>query len=641
MKVRLKLLLIVGLLLWAELAAAQVVEVRDSNLRKAVQEALALPDGSPVTQQDMETLKDLRAPNREIADLTGLEYAVNLTRLDLFRNAIVDISPLSQLTKLTGFNLWSNRIVDISPLRNLTKLRNIILARNEIVDISPLAGLTNLVSLDISSNRIVDFSSLANLVNLEKLRIDDNEGTDISALQGLNLIEFHYDSICDIGPLGLTVRERIENRNFPSVFSAWAGIGWSSVTNLPNLSGTEQLALHDLFFSVPHFGLSFVKQGEIWTIMGIMEKAQAQWEAFVDLNPNMIFIVEIRMRDAFSNYLPADSPFWVTDAAGNRVVAVQHTIDPNLFLIDFTHPDMQDMIVNRTIALSKCGLYDGVFFDWWSETGVVLADSNVGWKDGYRGLEAEQRARDNIIQRIRAEVSPDFLIMGNGNRRTFPRNAHYMNGSFMETLRDDPGGYTHEGLREIESTLSWLEENLREPQVNCLEGWGIPTEPPDSPANRRWMRLFTAMSLTHSDGYVLYTAGTNHDHYWYDFWDADLGRPVGGKGQTLGEVEGLFIREFTEGWAVYNRSGAVQSVSLPGLGTPVSDRPEGISATHQLPDLDGEMYLKIMVDRNDDGVVNVLDLILVAGGLGTPSGDVNQDGVTNILDLTLVAQQFE
>ena len=50
------------------------------------------------------------------------------------------------------------------------------------------------------------------------------------------------------------------------------------------------------------------------------------------------------------------------------VVAIQHTINPNLFLIDFTHPDVQDMIVNRTIALSKCGLYDGVFFDWWSET---------------------------------------------------------------------------------------------------------------------------------------------------------------------------------------------------------------------------------------------------------------------------------
>ena len=70
-----------------------------------------------------------------------------------------------------------------------------------------------------------------------------------------------------------------------------------------------------------------------------------------------------------------------------------------------------------------------------------------------------------------------------------------------------PGGYSHDGLKEIESTLSWLEENLRSPQINCLEGWGIPAEPPDSPENQRWMRVITTLSLTHSDGYVMYNTG--------------------------------------------------------------------------------------------------------------------------------------
>ena len=56
-----------------------------------------------------------------------------------------------------------------------------------------------------------------------------------------------------------------------------------------------------------------------------------------------------------------------------------------------------------------------------------------------------------------------------------------------------PGGYSHEGLTQIESTLTWLEENLRSPQINCLEGWGIPAEPPDSTENRRWMRVITTL----------------------------------------------------------------------------------------------------------------------------------------------------
>ena len=66
------------------------------------------------------------------------------------------------------------------------------------------------------------------------------------------------------------------------------------------------------------------------------------------------------------------------------------------------------------------------------------------------------------------------------------------------------------------------------------------------------------------------------------------------------------------------------------------------------------MYLKTVVsdqspaasknsaDANGDGVVNILDLTIVAQGLGTDSlkGDVNGDGVVNILDLVFVANQF-
>ena len=47
-------------------------------------------------------------------------------------------------------------------------------------------------------------------------------------------------------------------------------------------------------------------------------------------------------------------------------------------------------------------------------------------------------------------------------------------------------------------------------------------------------------------------------------------------------------------------------------------------------------------DVNGDGVVNVLDLTIIARGFGTDSkkGDVNGDGLVNILDLVFVANQF-
>ena len=162
-----------------------------------------------------------------------------------------------------------------------------------------------------------------------------------------------------------------------------------------------------------------------------------------------------------------------------------------------------------------------------------LRDNETGWAEGYVGFEAEQRARDIILTRVREAVREDFLILVNTNRRKIPRTGWAINGTFMETLRDHDAGYTHDGLAEIENTLLWSEANLREPRINCLEGWGIKDEPPDSPANRRWMRVFTTMSLTYSDGYVLYNDGRQHEHYWYNFWDADLGQPIGEKARLM------------------------------------------------------------------------------------------------------------
>ena len=47
-------------------------------------------------------------------------------------------------------------------------------------------------------------------------------------------------------------------------------------------------------------------------------------------------------------------------------------------------------------------------------------------------------------------------------------------------------------------------------------------------------------------------------------------------------------------------------------------------------------------DVNDDGTVNILDLVLVTSRFGQtdPKADVNADGTVNILDLTLIAQNF-
>ena len=641
---------------------AQVVDVPDPNLRAAIREELQLRPNSEITKEDMLRLEGLGAARREIMHLTGLEHATNLTSLSLWGNplselapianlqsltyldvaacSISDITSLSNLVNLTGLNVRFNRIVDISPVKNLTNLVTLRLEGNRISDVTPLVNLTQLTELYLSDNHILDIRPLAHLVELETLDIRGNPVTDRTPLDGFALTNFYYDQICELPPL--PIHDRINDRNYPSVFTAWAGPHWVSILNRPDLSGVENVAMHDLWFSVPQFGLRFKETPDGFSMAGSLDEAIQKRDEFLALNPNMLFIADIRMRSYALDEFPEDWPYWIKDSDGNIVNAWAGVFG----LIDFTHPDIQDRIVQQAIAISKCGLYDGVHFDWWNEHGAILAELYGDWSHKYRGNEAEQRARDNILRRIRAGTRPDFLIMGNTNRNTIPRTAPHINGGFMETLipHTATGNYLEALLNEVETSLLWLEQNLREPQVNALEGWGIPTKSPDDSTNLRWMRAFTTLSLTHSDGYVLFNLGEGHEHFWYDFWDADLGRPVGPTAQLYEEIPGLYIREYTNGWAVYNHSGETREITLPEVVTGVSSVVEGM--THTLPNLDGEIYLRVKpknpADVNGDGVVNILDLILVAEGFGADKKgiDVNGDGVVNVFDLVFVADQF-
>lgn len=628
----------ISLMMFSVAAYAQTVDIPDPNLRHAVRDALNLPGDAPITQAAMRRLTKLEPRFqgiRGITDLSGLEFATNLEHLDLAMDPISDLTPLATLVQLHTLYLWRCEISDITRLANLTRLEYLDLSHNRIVDISPLANLTNLVELVLSHNRVVDVNPLANLTNLPLLYIEGNLIADHSSLDGLSLSEFRYDEACEMPALPLL--DRIENRTYPSVFTFWG-----SILNRPGLSEIEGAAHHDLV-CCPQFRVDFKGTGDNIKMapeIGSLEKAIQQRDEYLRLNPNMLFIVQLQFREALRSQYPDDWPYWLRDAEGNIVPgwhSQQSSPTPD-GLINFTHPGFQDRVVAQAVAVSECGLFDGIFFDHWGEVPLLSP---------YIDNETEHLARHNIIERIRAITRSDFLIMGNTNDHIIPRTGPRINGGFMETAipGKHKGIYLEKGLEQVERALNWMENNLREPVINALEAEVIPTEPPDSPNNLRWMRAYTTLSLTFSDGYVVFSEPANHTHYWYDFWDADLGRPVGPKAQLYDqETPGLYIREFTNGWAVYNHSGTTQIITLSEDVQGVAS--ELVNTEHTLPNLDGEMYLRVKpknpADVNEDGVVNILDLTLVAQGFGTDSlkGDVNGDGVINVFDLVFVAEQF-
>ena len=181
-----------------------MVSIPDMNLRAVVEDSLNKASGAPITRAEMATLTLLGAPNKNINDLTGLEFATSLTILSLSDNTISDLSPLSGLTNLTALALSNNPISDLTPLSNLTNLTRLFLLNNSISDLTRLSNLTSLERLYLHSNNISDVSALSNLTNLTRLFLPSNSIVDISPLSGLTNLEWlrlRSNSITDLSPL--------------------------------------------------------------------------------------------------------------------------------------------------------------------------------------------------------------------------------------------------------------------------------------------------------------------------------------------------------------------------------------------------------------------------------------------------------
>ena len=593
----------------------------DENLREAVRAHLQLADSESLTQQSMESLDELHIQHREISDITGLEFAINLKVLFIFGNPISDLNPIANLQFIV-LNAGGCRITDVSPLKNMVTLEHLYLHYNRIHDVTPLLKLINLKELALLGNPISDWTLINQVFNLEWQ---------------------DWGALCEVP--GKPVANRIANKSYPAIFGAW-----SEILNRPDLSDSNKGALFDLSVRGT-FGLlpwTFTEQG--WKLSGDIEYATSQREKLLNENPNALVLLSIPYHSARSDTHPLYADFYLRDENGTPLVDQWAIFDLTYesamtsgevfgILLDFTNPKLQDFVVQHAIAVAECGLVDGIMFDHWNE-GQRLGDHHT--------RQEEHEARTTILKRIRDAVDDDFLILVNTNWGKIPKWSQYINGAFMELDigiidgYDNWSGYTVDELIIFEDVLIWSEQNMRYPQINCLEGWGIATEAPDSENNLRWMRLFTTMSLTHSDGYVIYTEGRSHSAYWYDFWNADLGQPIGEKLQTYNGIDGLFIREFAHGWAVYNRSGQSQNIRFESH---VSGKASEFGGTeHTIPDLDGEIYLKsknsMSTDINGDSIVNVLDLVIVANAFGTKEPDLNGDGVVNILDLVIVANAF-
>ena len=139
-------------------AAVAASPFPDKNLEAAIRDVLKHEPNVELTDEKLQNVYILEAPEKGIKDLTGLEKCKNLALLKLTKNQVADLKPLKDLVNLESLDLADNAITDIAPLANLKGLQYLELSNNKIESLAPLGGLTSLTSLYMAGNAVKDIS---------------------------------------------------------------------------------------------------------------------------------------------------------------------------------------------------------------------------------------------------------------------------------------------------------------------------------------------------------------------------------------------------------------------------------------------------------------------------------------------------
>jgi internalin A len=293
----------------------------DPILKALVETQLGVTDP---TVADMVFLKELNVPGRGISDLTGLQYATNLTSLNLGElfyysvwppelrtNQIEDISPLSDLTQLKSLDLSHNQITDISDLSHLTALETLTLYNNQISDISALSGLSNLKSLDMEHNKISDITPLSGLTNLTLLELSSNLIVDTSPLSTLSGLES-----LSLSRAGLTMIPDL--KNLPNL--TFLDLVGNQITDISGLSGMTAIETVTLFGN------------RITSIQGLTDVPNLK---ALGLGVNQITDI---------SGLSGITSLQIVDLTNNQITTIGALTDlPNLYYIDLQNNQITDV----------------------------------------------------------------------------------------------------------------------------------------------------------------------------------------------------------------------------------------------------------------------------------------------------------
>ena len=603
------------------------VQIPDLNLRAVLEKTLGT---KAITLSAMATLTTLKASDRDIFNLAGLEFAINLEELWISENPVSDLSALAECTNLIRLFAWNTpHISDVSPLANLTKLQQLEFKGSKLNDISSLVHLTNMRVLQFYGIDISDISPLSAMTKLEKVRFRHTDVEDITPLAelfDLGWLDLASSEVSDLEPLkNLTKLEFLD-------------LGWNNVEDVSPLANLTNLRKLNIL------------SNNVSDISPLNELLRGNLEPF-----------EYYGNPAFDNkggpkiegpwlwtFLPGaklDSGMdLLSEASGGVVtesrIATQGAVEGSRIGIDVwtSHKlppagfnNIEDMLGRRLPA----GVIYGFVFLY-----APLEQDTTMYVSSVRGLRAWLNG-NVVCERYREwwndNYSYSFPVTLQQGKNTLlvaiGSDSRYANGFFgfepgtKYTLSPPGVDYvlSHPKIHLGDTfTLDVRAENILD-----LAGWQFDVA--FDPA------ILEAIDVTEGD-----------------FLKADSGTTFFQSGRidnAAGKITGLSAALIADNGV--SGSGSILQLRFKAktegeTKLTLSNFLFGSITEERIPA--GPLEVRVAVkerlltgDVNRDGVVNILDLIRVARQLGqnVPADsavDVNGDGVVNIFDLTLVAQ---
>ncbi len=614
------------------------IDITDPNLRSVIAEALAKKDvADPITFHEMTTLTTLNASNRDIKDLTGLEYAVNLENLNAHDNQITDLSPVSKLFNLRVLNIYNNPvenisaiaglsnlevltligdggISDISPITGFVKLRYFLTWGNPISDLSPLAGLTQLETLDICGSEASDISPLAKLTGLKELYLVQNRISDLSALSGLtNLIRLNLreNNISDVSPLAALTQLK------------WLGLHHNSISDFSPLVELSETTISRAFNPGVPTGGPKIEGPWLWvTVPG--ERLDNTTDLLAEASGGSVTDQHIAAHGAKEGKLVGNNLWTQAKIAPSGDLNIINLLNQ---IGSQTNSDNNNHIIYGSIVLNSLHEQDtNMFFGCGGKVKIwlngTLIYQNFVWRRGgdYQDFFPATLKKGVNVLLVAVENGPEFGWSGHFG---FEEGTEYtvvppgIGFTFSTTATDLLSGDTF--------TLNLNAENITD-----LAGWqtDITFDP----------NVLEAVEVTEGDflksegGDTFFQGGTIDN--------------------ATGNISTIFSTRISENGS--SGTGALLSVIFKAKAAGETQvKLENFEFVSITDDIIPTVHPNITItvgeypawDVNQDGRVSILDLILVARDFGSGATanlrtDVNRDGVINIQDLIIVAQHM-